>query len=253
MKREEDSGKENFPRDGEQKIVCTARVTGEAACARRFAMSDPLKTKWPRAWLGALILACVAGGALVVSQRVATPPGKPANAPSLWTAQTIKDLSLEAPFALDITPDVSGSLPPEVRELVEIWQTREGASPSGDLRAQVSHITYRAGVALDLDDAAEGAMSNAAQVLGDEDPKPNTTAMQLAGLDSRRSTYQGKLGRQSITIDAIFIQRGQELWQIQAVSTSPAMRLAGERLLQSVRLQSPPKITEEPAPAAALP
>jgi hypothetical protein len=174
-----------------------------------------------------------------------------------WQRYVVEALSIEAPFPFGSGPDLSARLPEEIRELIVSWKTREGLDPSTGLRAQVSHITYRDTVTVDLDGAVGGAMTEAAAALGDEAPDYTVTKAEISGLPARRAAYHRN--RPAIYIDALFLQRGPNLWQVQAISNSKSARPLGERILNSVQLatvdeapsNTPPP--ESPTPATPTP
>lgn len=168
-----------------------------------------------------------------------------------WPRYVIEALSLEAPFAFGSGPDVSSRLPEEVRQMIVSWKTREGIDPATGLRVQVSHIVYRDTVNVDLDGALGGAMTEAAAALGDHEPDYTASATEISGLPARRATYRRT--RPALQIDALFLQRGPHLWQVQALSNSKAARPLGERILDSVQLatspDAPPPESQTPATA----
>ena len=165
-----------------------------------------------------------------------------------WTTQRVEDLTIEAPFTFQPVPDILEKLPPDLRAAVATWVNHEGVLAPDRLRAQVSHVTYHEGVALDLDGAVEGAISNAAAALGDRDPKHTATPVQISGLEARRVGYTSPRRRNRIYTDTLFIHRGQELWQVQTFVNAEALRPAAARILDSARLAPP----AEPATSATL-
>ena len=153
-----------------------------------------------------------------------------------WRAHDVEGLTIDAPFPFAPTGDMLPQLPPEVRLLVSSWKNQGGALPGDTLRANISHILYQADVGVSLEGAANGAMTEAAAALGDEKPQYTVVSTQVSGLEARRASYTGRIKRQPIWIDALFVLRGQELWQIQTIVSVDTVRAAGERLLASVRM-----------------
>lgn len=210
-------------------------------------MSAPSR-KFP-SFLWLLAVAAILGGSLFAARffrqraphflaaaaEVKAPP------PAAWKRQEIEALSLEAPFPFGPGPNVSAQLPPEVREVILAWETRAASDPASGLQIQISHLKYRPDVEVNLDAAVEGAMQQAAAAAGDPEPDYDVKVTEISGLAARRVAYSRV--RPPLHIDALFLHRGSELWQIQAVHLARTAHPVGQRLLESVQLA--------PAPVAA--
>lgn len=155
--------------------------------------------------------------------------------PGEWKTLTLERLTFEAPFAFEESQDLSSSLPEEIREVIQAMRSYAGGRISDGLRCEFSYARYAEGVKLDLDGAVGGAMSQGAAALGDTAPQYSTEAIEIAGLPGRRVVYRQPRGRGNMQLSATFLAHGQELWQLQAIATTPAARKAAERILASVK------------------
>lgn len=157
-----------------------------------------------------------------------------------WTKQTFTDIAFEAPLVLGPGPDISDKLPDAVRELIDYMEIRDSGDAYKGFRVTVSRFGYKPGVQVSLDGAVNGAMTQAAAALGVVQPKFTEEPAKVDGLEARKSAYRGNVAGRPIQIDALFIQRGQQFWQVQVIAVASGEALDAKRILESVHVVATP-------------
>lgn len=176
-------------------------------------------------------------GALLAATALTPPLFAQADA---WAKRELGDVTFEAPFELKDFGDVAANLPAEVKEKVESMHSSMGGS-EGSFVVFVTSSTYKAGVALNLDGAVKGMVNGAAGKMGDPNPQYTANAIKVSGLDARKGSYQKSLpdGR-VVRIEFLAIDRGQTLWQVQALTMNDKTAPDMARLLASVAIKPAP-------------
>ncbi len=153
-----------------------------------------------------------------------------------WQKRAVREVTLDSPFALGAGPDVSKTLPPEVRKLITSMETFDSGEVSSALRIQVSRTSYDPSVTPNLDGGVNGAISNVAKEVGDSTPKFSTSPLRISNLEARRASYSHTLKGKELRLEMIFVGRGQDCWAILAICTTPDAIAAAERVLKSVEI-----------------
>ncbi len=160
--------------------------------------------------------------------------------PSTWSTRTMTDITLDAPFQFGPGPDVTKSLPPQVRQSLdyyEIFDSGDGTNP----RATISRIAYKAGVAVSVDGAVDGAMNGAMKPIaaagGDANPHSTANKTTIDGLSARRASYSGRAGGGAVHLESVFVQNGQKLWQVQVIYTGDSSGPDAARILDSIHIR----------------
>lgn len=160
---------------------------------------------------------------------------KPAAA-SAWGKRDLGGLSLQAPFNFGKGPDVYSSLPQEVRGMIESMTVFDSGSDTMP-RTSVSSVKYKPQVQVSLDGAVAGAMREGAGAFGDANPQYKSNSTVVSGLPARRVSYSGKARGTPMHIEAVFVQDGQRIWQVQALFSSDVFTADATRLVGSVGVQ----------------
>jgi hypothetical protein len=157
-----------------------------------------------------------------------------------WTKQTFTDITFEAPLVLGPGPDITAKLPEQVRDMLEYMELRDSGDSYKGFRISVCRFAYKTGVTVSLDGAVDGAMTQAAAALGVVQPKFKVEPGKVDGLDSRRAVYRGNIAGRPIQIDGLFVQRGQQFWQVQVIAVASGAALDAERILDSAHIAATP-------------
>jgi len=157
-----------------------------------------------------------------------------------WATRDVTDITVDTPYNLGPGPDVSGSLPPQVRnalEYFEVVDTGEATNP----RITVSRIAYKPGLQVSLEGAMNGAMNGALVPLtkagGEANPKFTSSSLVIDGLQARKSTYTGSVKGRSIHLDGVFVQNGQKIWQVQVTTDGDSSATDIARIVDSVHIK----------------
>jgi len=158
-----------------------------------------------------------------------------------WATRELGDIALDAPYQFRPMADVSAKLPPRIRDAMvrfEVFDSGDGTNP----QVSVSRMAYTLETLVSLDGAMNGAMSGAmkpvAESLGESNPQFSSTKTTLDGLPARRASYSGRKGKTVVHVDAIFVQSGQKLWQVQAISHGEGTAADAKRMLDSLHIKS---------------
>lgn len=205
--------------------------------------SSPIKKKGPAlvviviVFLAAVVGAVVGKGAVErwMNRGTATTRFK-----ASWTKQTFTDIAFEAPLVLGPGPDITEKLPEQVREMLDYMELRDSGDSYKGFRISVCRFAYKAGVTVSLDGAVDGAMTQAAAAIGVVQPKFKVESGKVDGLDSRRAVYRGNIAGRPIQIDGLFVQRGQQFWQVQVIAVASGAALDAKRILDSAHIIAAP-------------
>lgn len=158
-----------------------------------------------------------------------------------WASRKFSDITLEAPFKFRQVPDIAATLPPQIRDALryfEVFDSGEATHP----RVSVSRMAYTIETSVSLDGAMNGAMNGAikpiAENVGEAKPRFASTMTSIAGLPARRASYSGRKGGTVVHVDAVFVQSGQQLWQVQVIHAGDALAADAKRMLDSIRIQA---------------
>lgn len=157
-----------------------------------------------------------------------------------WTKQTFTDITFEAPLVLGPGPDITEKLPEQVREMLDYMELRDSGDSYKGFRISVCRFAYKSGVTVSLDGAVDGAMTQAAAAIGVVQPKFKVEPGKVDGLDSRRAVYRGNIAGRPIQIDGLFVQRGQQFWQVQVIAVASGAALDTKRILDSAHVIATP-------------
>jgi len=151
-----------------------------------------------------------------------------------WTTYEVAGLSVEA-----LSPFVAQLQMPEVSEAVmEFVETYEfHTTEIGTVNVSVSRATYRDGVDVSVEGAAQNAAQESARAMGMRDfsySYEETRVDDLSGLFSRYSVAAE--GGGTIEGRSLTFRRGQTVWQVQVLFLStPNGHQIAARVLESVR------------------
>jgi len=157
-----------------------------------------------------------------------------------WTKQTFTDITFEAPLVLGPGPDITEKLPEQVRGMLDYMELRDSGDSYKGFRISVCRFAYKSGVTVSLDGAVDGAMTQAAAAIGVVQPKFKVEPGKVDGLDSRRAVYRGNIAGRPIQIDGLFVQRGQQFWQVQVIAVASGAALDAKRILDSAHIIATP-------------
>lgn len=207
------------------------------------APSSPSKKKGPALVVIIIALVAAAVGAVVgksAVERWLNRGETTSRFKASWTKQTFTDITFEAPLVLGPGPDITEKLPEEVRGMLEYMELRDSGDSYKGFRISVCRFAYKTGVQVSLDGAVDGAMTQAAAAIGVVQPKFNVESGKVDGLESRRAVYRGNIGGRPIQIDGLFVQRGQQFWQVQVIAVASGAALDAKRILDSAHLVATP-------------
>ena len=174
--------------------------------------------------LGTSLLLLTAGLALM----------RPAQAVAAdWQKQTMQEISAELPTALAPGPDVMGSLPEQVKKLIQSYEIKQ-AQDGAEFVVVLARIEYKEEVSPSVDGAANGAMTQAAKAMGDADPKYDIKKTTVDGLEARRASYHNKVNGQDIHMEALLALDGKKIYQAQIIFTSAERVKDAERIISSL-------------------
>lgn len=205
--------------------------------------STPIKKKGPTLVVIVIVLLAAVVGAVVgksaverwMNRGTATTRFK-----ASWTKQTFTDITFEAPLVLGPGPDITEKLPEQVREMLEYMELRDSGDSYKGFRISVCRFAYKTGVTVSLDGAVDGAMTQAAAAIGVVQPKFKVDSGKVDGLESRRAVYRGNIAGRPIQIDGLFVQRGQQFWQVQVIAVASGAALDAKRILDSAHIIATP-------------
>lgn len=207
------------------------------------APSSPIKKKGPTLVVIVIVLLAAVVGAVVGKGAVERwmDRGKSTSRfKASWTKQTFTDITFEAPLVLGPGPDITEKLPEQVREMLDYMELRDSGDSYKGFRISVCRFAYKTGVTVSLDGAVDGAMTQAAVAIGVVQPKFKVESGKVDGLDSRRAVYRGNIAGRPIQIDGLFVQRGQQFWQVQVIAVASGAALDAKRILDSAHIVAAP-------------
>ena len=205
--------------------------------------SLPAKKKGPVLVVIVIVLIVAGVGAVVgksAVERWLNRDGANTRFKAAWTKQTFTDIAFEAPLVLGPGPDITEKLPEQVREMLDYMELRDSGDSYKGFRISVCRFAYKTGVQVSLDGAVEGAMTQAAAAIGVAKPKFDVVSGKVDGLDSRRAVYRGNVAGRPIQIDGLFVQRGQQFWQVQVIAVASGAALDAKRILDSAHILATP-------------
>lgn len=153
----------------------------------------------------------------------------------IWAPTKLGDISFDAPFAFTPGPDITAQLPAKTRDVLENYEVFESDSQNPHIK--ISRITYKRGTEINIDAAMNGAIRAVATATGNSDPQFTPTVTSVDGLTASQATYFGKSNDKALRVDALFIQNGQKMWQIQVISIGSST-FDTQRFLDSIQINS---------------
>ena len=158
-----------------------------------------------------------------------------------WATRDLTDLTVETPYVVGPGPDVKASLPQQVRDSMEYFETLDtgdGTNP----RVMVSRMAGKPGIAMSLDGATNGAMNGGISSLGKAtgetvNPKFTTSSLKIDGLEARKASYTGQAKGKSVHLDGVFVQKGQKVWQVQVITLGDSSAADIARIVDSVHIK----------------
>lgn len=152
-----------------------------------------------------------------------------------WERRTFQDISLSTPFELDVDPEFNTRIPQSMRDSIEYFEMYRNLG-GGTVNVAVSRLAYKPHVEVSLDGGVHGAMTQAAAAMGASNPQYSSSPTNISGLEARKASYRGTIAEKTIQIEAVFVRRGQQLWQIQVLCLSSSSAGDASRILESITI-----------------
>jgi hypothetical protein len=155
-----------------------------------------------------------------------------------WAPRHAGELTVEAPFAIQEGPDVLSKAPEKLRDtLLSVKTYKSGGSNQGFLFT-VTNITYKPDVPVDIDEAVKDVTTKMSAFVGDQTRKIIVAPTKVSGLDARHAEFHGMAANgRPFYIAFVAVQRGQKLWEVQAMTPNEAAVATLGRVMASVTIE----------------
>ena len=178
-----------------------------------------------------VVAVLLAGGGYFAFQKFSEPVPAPLHL-GAWRAHQLAGLRFDAPCEFQKSPLNLGA----VQEFVENGELH-GFKAEG-FEITVLRTTYKPGVELNFDNAAQSAVDGFAQLDGVRDFQQTSSELTVSGKTARRISATSTRWRKTARLEMLLIADGQTYSQVQVLSygTGGDAAAAADRLLKSVSL-----------------
>jgi hypothetical protein len=149
----------------------------------------------------------------------------------------LSGLEVDLPVELKKTFDSQEKKDAPLEKSVTAVLTHHGKNAAGTMEITVNRITYADEVKLVLDRTAKAQLLRISRMPGVKDPIQAMADAKVSGQDAKRISFKCERMGKKVSIEALYIIRGQNFYTVQMVFfQDDAVRAEAENLLTKVKL-----------------